>query len=84
MERVRKSVATLLNDGWNSVLMDFGCISSRILFIKFRFSRFKVCVGVGYGPNEERDLARRILPDRSVWWWFVMGNVWGITRGINP
>ena len=35
MERARKGVAILLND--------FGCISSRILWVKFKFSRVKVC-----------------------------------------
>ena len=33
-------------------MIDFRCISSRILWIKFQFSRVKVCVVVGYGPNE--------------------------------
>ena len=27
-------------------------VSSRILWIKFKFSRVNVCVVVGYGPNE--------------------------------
>ena len=35
------------------------CVSSRILWSKFKFSRVKVCVVVGYSPNdadgEERD-----------------------------
>ena len=30
----------------------FGCVSSRILWIKFKFSRVEVCVVVGYGPNK--------------------------------
>ena len=40
-------------------MVKYGCVSSRILWIKFKFSRVKVCVVVGYGPNEgdgkERD-----------------------------
>ena len=32
--------------------IDFGCVSSRILRIKLKFSRAIVCVIVGYGPNE--------------------------------
>ena len=39
-------------------MIDFECVSSRILLIKFKFPRAKVCVIVGYGPNklnEERD-----------------------------
>ena len=44
---------------WHSVLIDFGCVTSRILLIKFKFSRVKVCVVVGYSPSEdveERDI----------------------------
>ena len=37
---------------------DFGCVSSKILWIKFKFSRVKVCVVVGYGPSE-RDVEER-------------------------
>ena len=40
-------------------MIDFGCISSRILWVKFKFSKVKVSVVVGYGPKEvngaERD-----------------------------
>ena len=52
MERTREGVAILLNNVWHSVVIDFGCISSRILWIKFKFSRVKVCVVVRYSPNE--------------------------------
>ena len=34
MERARKDVAILLNDVWHSALVDFGCVSSRIFWIK--------------------------------------------------
>ena len=58
IERAREGVAILLNV-WHSALMDFGYVSSRILCIKFKFSRVEVCVIVGYGPSEgdgeERD-----------------------------
>ena len=40
-------------------MVKYECVSSRILWIKFKFSRVKVCVVMGYGPNEgdgeERD-----------------------------
>ena len=52
MERAREGVAILLNDVWQSAVVDFWYISSRILCIKFKFSRVKVCVVVGYNPNE--------------------------------
>ena len=59
MERARERVAILLDDVGHSALVDFGCVSSRILWIKFKFSRVKVCVVFGYGPSEgdgeERD-----------------------------
>ena len=59
MERAREDIEILLNAVWHRAVIDFGCVSSGILWIKFRFSRIKVCVVVVYGPNEgdseERD-----------------------------
>ena len=58
MERAWEGVAVLLNV-WHSAVIKSGYVSSRILWIKFKFSRVKVCGVVGYGPNEgdgeERD-----------------------------
>ena len=51
MERARGAVAILLNNVCHSAVIDFGCVSSRILWIKLKFSGVKVCVVVGYGPN---------------------------------
>ena len=45
-------MAVLLNDVWHSAVIDFRCVSSRILWIKFKFSMVEVCLVVGYGPNE--------------------------------
>ena len=42
MERTREGVAILLNDVWHSAVVDYGCVSSRILWIKLNFSRVKV------------------------------------------
>ena len=42
----------LLNNVWHSAVVDLGCVSSRILLIKFKFSKVKVCLVVEYGPNE--------------------------------
>ena len=50
LERVREGVAILLNDLRHST--DFRCVISRILWIKFKFSRVNVCVLIGYTPNE--------------------------------
>ena len=58
MERGREGVPILLNDVWHSQVVDFGCVSSRILRIKLKFSRVKVCVVVGYGPNEDEERDR--------------------------
>ena len=59
LERARKGVAILLNDVWHSAVVNIGCVSSRIFWIKFKFSRVKVCVVVEFDPNkgdcEERD-----------------------------
>ena len=48
MERV----VILLNDVWHSAMVNCGCVSFRILWIKFKFSLVKVCVVLGYGPNK--------------------------------
>ena len=42
----------MLNDVWYSAVIDFGCVSSLILWIQFMFSRVKVCAVVGCGYNE--------------------------------
>ena len=45
MKRAREGVAVLLYDVWHSAVVKSGCVSSRILWIKFKFSRVKVCGG---------------------------------------
>ena len=52
IERAREGLAILLSDVWHSVAMDFGFVSFRILWIKSRFSKVKVCVLVRYTPSE--------------------------------
>ena len=47
MERTMERVAILLNDVWHIAVVVFGCISSRIFWIKFKFLRVNVCVVVG-------------------------------------
>ena len=53
METALEGMAILLNDEWHSAMEKCGYVSSRILWIKFKFSRFKVCVVVGHGPMKE-------------------------------
>ena len=38
MERAREGVAVLLNDVWHSAVVKYRCVSSRILWIKLKFS----------------------------------------------
>ena len=60
MERAKEGVPILLNNVLHSAVVDFECASSRILLIKFNFSKVKVCVVVGYGPNEGDDVERLV------------------------
>ena len=39
----------LLNDLWHNAIIDN---SSKILWIRFKFSRVKVCLVVGYSPRD--------------------------------
>ena len=52
-------MADLLSDVRHSAVAKHGYVSPRTLWVKFKFSRVKVCVVMGYGPNEtegeERD-----------------------------
>ena len=50
MERAREGVA--MNDVCHSAVVKSGYVSSEILWIKFIFSRAKVCLVVRYSPNE--------------------------------
>ena len=59
MERAREGVAVLLSDVWHSAVVKHVCVTPRIIWIKFKFSRVTFFVVVVYGPNEaegeERD-----------------------------
>ena len=53
IEYAREVVAFLINDEcWPTAVIVFGCVSSRILWVKLKFSRVKVCVVAVYGPIE--------------------------------
>ena len=45
-------MAALVNDDWNSAVIDVGYVSSTTLPVKFKFSSVKVCVIVEFGPTE--------------------------------
>ena len=52
-------MAVLKNDVWYTVVVEFGCVSYRILWAKFKFPRGKMRVvvvcGFTEGDVEERD-----------------------------
>ena len=61
MERGREGVAVLLNDVWYSAVVKSGYISSRILWIKLKFSRLKYVWWLKYGPTEGDGEEREVL-----------------------
>ena len=70
--------------------INFGCVSSRILWIKIKFSRVKFCVVVGYDPNEgdgeERDRIWNNMDsilDRNRYRLCIMGDLNGWI-GVKP
>ena len=52
-----------LNDVCHSAVVDFGCVSSRTLWIKYKFSRVIVLVVVGYSSNEDDEERDRFWND---------------------
>ena len=65
MERVRADMTILLIDVGHSIVIGLGGISSKTLWINFKFSRVKICVVIWYGPSkgefEERERFWRFL-----------------------
>ena len=53
LERGREGVAVLLNDVWHSAVVKYGCVSSRILWIKFKFQGLKFVWWMGTAPMRE-------------------------------
>ena len=48
-----------MNDERYNATIFFGCVSSRILWVKFKFSRVKSCIVAVYSPNEEEVQQRK-------------------------
>ena len=46
IEGDREGVAVLMKDLWHSAVIDFGCVSSRTIWVKFNFSSVKICIVV--------------------------------------
>ena len=58
IERTRGGVTVLMNDKRHTGVIEFECVSSRILRVKFKLSEVKVCVVVEYGPTEREFVER--------------------------
>src|SRR5678815_5909294 len=41
-----------IRDRWYKAMVDFDCVSPRILMVKLKFEKVKVCVVVTYGPSK--------------------------------
>ena len=52
IEKAREGMAVLMNDEWHIAVIGFGCVSFRVLWVKFKFSRVKVCMVGVYVLNE--------------------------------
>ena len=65
MERAREGVAFLLNNVRHSAVIYFGCVKSRILLIKFKFSRLKFVCWWGMAPVEE--MMKKGIDSRMIW-----------------
>ena len=70
-------MAVLRNDVWHVAVIDFGCASSRILCIKDKFSKVKVCVVVVYGTTEGN------FEERENFWNYLDGVVDRVGNGYR-
>ena len=52
-------MTVLMSNKWHSAVIGFGCVSSRILQVKFKFSMVKVCMVVVYDLTQ----GERLLND---------------------
>ena len=52
--RAKEGVAMMMNDVWFEAVVGYGCVSSRMLWVKFKFARVKLCVVAVYGPCNDR------------------------------
>ena len=59
MEMAREAVNLLMNNVWHGTVTDFCCVSSSVLWVKFKFSKVKVCVVLRVYSPTERDFEKR-------------------------
>ena len=50
IDRAKEGIAVLMNGVWHSALINFGCVSYRILCVKFNFSGLKCMWQCCMGP----------------------------------
>ena len=74
IEKVRDGVAALIKNVWRSAVSDFRYVSSRTLWVKFKFSRVKVCKVLVYDPTEGE-------VKESEWFWNFLDK--GVDRVTN-
>ena len=53
IEKAKEFVPILISNVWDSAVIDFGYVSSKALWVEFKFSRVKSFVVVVYGSTEE-------------------------------
>ena len=58
---------------YGTAVVDFGCVSFRILSIKFKFLQIKVCMVVGFNPNEGDDEERLGSGMTCTGFWIALG-----------
>ena len=53
-ERAKEGVGVLMNEEWYKALVKYECVSSRVIYVKFKFKRVKMHIVVAYGPLNDR------------------------------
>src|SRR5678816_1549157 len=76
-EKGREGVAILMSDLWYRAILDFVFVSTRILMVKFKFEKVKVCVVVTYGPYEGN------VEESTIFWDNLNGDLNGVIRSFR-
>ena len=74
MERAREGVAILLKDVWQSAVVDFGCVSSRILGLNSSFQGLKFVWWWGMATMKEMVKKRADSGMTRIGLWIGVGN----------
>lgn len=57
--RGKEGVAVLMNDEWFAAMVGYECVNSRLLWVKLRFKKVKLCIVVAYGPCNDRSVREK-------------------------